>query len=86
MTNAGALIAVREPFVTSHRLWRICASLVGRSDLLGADAPLFKLGPKMDLRYNPHRHDVYRALGTDPGRSYWDRATAKGLDPGRFWR
>jgi hypothetical protein len=79
-------IQVRQPFVPSPQLWRICANLVGRADVLGSDAPLFRLDASMDLRYSPYRDDVYRALGADPKRSYWDWATAEGLDPGRFWR
>jgi hypothetical protein len=79
-------IGCRTPFISLAALAKISVNLLGRGDLLGENAILFTLDGGFDLRYNPHRAEIYRMLGEDPGRSYWDWATAEGLDPGRLWR
>jgi hypothetical protein len=79
-------IGCRTPFISLVALAKISVNLLGHGDLLGENAILFTLSGRFDLRYNPHRAEVYQKLGEDPGRSYWDWATAEGLDPGRLWR
>lgn len=79
-------IGCKQPFISLAALAKICLSLVGRADLLGTKAILFQLDGGIDLRYHPRRAEIYRILGEDPDRSYWDWATAEGLDPGRLWR
>lgn len=60
--------------------------LLGRGDLLGRHAILFDLDGAIDLRYHAERARIYQLMGEDPARTYWDWATAEGLDPGRLWR
>lgn len=72
-------------FEPTPRVWRIALYYLGRQDLLGERAPAFTLTDS-DLRFSPHREEIYRLLGEDPARNYWDWAMAEGLDPGRFWR
>lgn len=78
-------IECRQPFITLGRLAGICVNLIGRRELLGEEAILFELEGSIDLRYHPRRAEIYELMGEDPNRSYWDWATAEGLDPGRFW-
>jgi hypothetical protein len=73
-------------FVPLASLPFTCVNLTGGRASLGEEAILYDLNGRNDLRYNPQRTTVYRALGVDPDRSYWDWATDLGLDPGRFWR
>jgi hypothetical protein len=79
-------IGCRTPFISLAAVAKISANLLGRGDVLGENAILFRLDGEFDLRHNPHRAEVYRALGEDPDRRYWDWAVAEGLDPGRLWR
>lgn len=79
-------IGCKQPFIALAAVAKICINLVGRGDLLGENAILFQLDGEIDLRYHPRRLEIYEMLGEDPARSYWDWATAEGLDPGRLWR
>jgi len=74
-------IGCSTPFISLVVLAKMSVGLLGRGDLLGENAILFTLDRTFDLRYSPHRAEVYRMLGQDPGRSYWDWATAEGLGP-----
>jgi hypothetical protein len=79
-------IGARTPFCAPGKVAKICANLVGRGELLGEMKILFELEGNFDLRYNANREEVYRAMGVPPTRSYFEWATAEGLDPGRLWR
>jgi hypothetical protein len=85
-SNDVERIDARTPFVGAGKVAKICTNLVGRGDLLGEQRILFELDGDLDLRYNANRDAVYRAMGVEPTRRYFEWATAEGLDPGRFWR
>jgi hypothetical protein len=85
-SNRVDVVHTSQPFITYPALPRICMNLIGRRDLNGEDAILFDRKPRTDLRLDPHRAEVYRELGVDPNRTYWDWASAQNLDPGRLWR
>ncbi|MEO8845318.1 MAG: hypothetical protein ABI591_25750 [Kofleriaceae bacterium] len=74
------------PFIAAGTVAMICMNLLGRGDLLGEQRILFELDGRFDLRYNANRDAVYREMGVEPTRGYFEWATAEGLDPGRFWR
>ncbi|MGE0397117.1 MAG: hypothetical protein AB7T06_10390 [Kofleriaceae bacterium] len=73
-------------YVSIASLPNKCVNLTGGRGLFGEEAILYDLDGRTELRYSPYRPLVYRALGVNPNRSYWDWATSLGLDPGRFWR
>ncbi len=73
-------------FVSIASLAKTCVNLTGGRAAFGENTILYDLDGTVELRYSPNRAAVYRALGVDPERTYWDWATAEGLDPGRFWR
>ena len=73
---------VRTTAQLPSRFARICSQYLGRPQ--HADPNMFSLADS-DLRYNPHRPEVFARLGADPQRSYFDWATSLGLDPARLW-
>jgi hypothetical protein len=75
----------RSLFLSSARFIYICNYYLGRTQRLGARPEAYSLATS-DLRYSPHRAAVYALMKEDPARSYFEWATAEGLDPGRLWR
>lgn len=74
----------RALFLNSAAYIYTCNHYLGRPQTLSATPDAFSL-EHSDLRFSPHRKEVFEMLGADPNRSYFDWATSLGLDPGRLW-
>ncbi len=82
-------IGAYRSIVPSSALGDICAFYLGRA--ADPDAPALPPGDVRslagsDLRFSPHRDEVYRALGEDPDEPYDRFAKRHGYDLGRFYR
>ena len=54
------------------------------SKQVGTRPDLFSLANE-DLRFSPHRGEVFRLMDEDPDRSYFDWASELGQNPDRLW-
>jgi hypothetical protein len=74
----------RPSLMNPPRFVGVCCYYLDRKDLIGEHAEAMSLRTS-DLRFTPHRDEIYRMLEWDPKRSYYDMAKSFGFDLARFY-
>lgn len=76
---------VREFIVSPYALPDICLNLLGMDRFIQpTDRNSIKI-EKLDLRFSPHRTQIYQMLEEDENQSYYEMSSKSGFDVTRFY-